>query len=519
MGLRDLIRRSSLPPPSIRGEDDLFDDEFQRKLEYLALVSRRVFGGRLRAERRTKKSGSGIEFADHRDYVPGDDLRYLDWNIYGRLERLLLRLFEEEEDLHVYVLLDCSESMAFGDPVKLHYGMQVAAEFFTDTSLLVQMLRKGHHNVRLDDDAWRRLYAWIDLGAPDQGSWRFSEWGTPFDFYERRREMLKRYANRTDDVEWMPETADPPPAFVKPPPAPPPGAVPACASWPFDPAEAKRRQDAAGLPKTMKLELAKGLEIECVLVPAGEFVMGRSKGPADEGPAFRARIDKPFYMARCEVTNAQYQALADPRHDSGFVSWFSIDWRGEGYPLTADNLPAVRVSQRDAENFCRLLAQRTGRKVTLPTEAQWEWACRAGSAAATWYGSTDEDFARLENLAGREVQKLAFGAKPKWFLRDDRFDDGALITAPVGSKQPNAWGLHDMAGNVSEWTRSAYRPYPYDPAIDGTGASPSAPATAEFVVRGGSWCSRPQDAASATRWKYPAWRKVHNVGFRVIVEP
>ena len=91
MGLRDLIRRSSLPPPSIRGEDDLFDDEFQRKLEYLALVSRRVFGGRLRAERRTKKSGSGIEFADHRDYVPGDDFRYLDWNIYQRLGRLLQR--------------------------------------------------------------------------------------------------------------------------------------------------------------------------------------------------------------------------------------------------------------------------------------------------------------------------------------------------------------------------------------------------------------------------------------------
>ncbi len=89
-----------------------------------------------------------------------------------------------------------------------------------------------------------------------------------------------------------------------------------------------------------------------------------------------------------------------------------------------------------------------------------------------------------------------------------------LITAPVGSKQPNAWGLHDMAGNVSEWTRSAYRPYPYDTAADA-----AAPAEAEFVVRGGSWASRPQDATSATRWKYPAWRKVHNVGFRVIVEP
>jgi len=127
LGLRDLIRRSSLPPPSIRGEDDLFDDEFQRKLEYLALVSRRVFGGRLRAERRTKKSGSGIEFADHRDYVPGDDFRYLDWNIYQRLGRLLLRLYEEEEDLSIYVILDMSSSMGFGRNKKVLYAKRMAA--------------------------------------------------------------------------------------------------------------------------------------------------------------------------------------------------------------------------------------------------------------------------------------------------------------------------------------------------------------------------------------------------------
>src|SRR5258708_21163117 len=83
--------------------DDPFDDDFQRKLEYLAIVSRRVFSGRLRAERRTKRSGSGVEFADHRDYQPGDDFRYLDWNVYQRLGRLLVRLYEEEEDLAIYL--------------------------------------------------------------------------------------------------------------------------------------------------------------------------------------------------------------------------------------------------------------------------------------------------------------------------------------------------------------------------------------------------------------------------------
>lgn len=127
MGIRNLIRRVSLPPPSIRGEEDLFDDEFQRKLEYLAIVSRRVFGGRMRAERRTKKSGSGIEFADHRDYVPGDDFRYLDWNVYQRFGRLLLRLYEEEEDLSIYIIVDTSSSMGFGRNKKIVYAKRLAA--------------------------------------------------------------------------------------------------------------------------------------------------------------------------------------------------------------------------------------------------------------------------------------------------------------------------------------------------------------------------------------------------------
>lgn len=102
-----------------------FDEAFLRRLEYLYLVSRRVFAGRLRAERRSKKRGSGIEFADHRDYTAGDDLRYLDWSVYGRLDRLLLRLFEEEEDLHIYILVDASASMAAEK--KLDYTLKLAA--------------------------------------------------------------------------------------------------------------------------------------------------------------------------------------------------------------------------------------------------------------------------------------------------------------------------------------------------------------------------------------------------------
>ena len=107
--------------------DALFDEDFLKKLEYLHVVSRKAFAGKLRAERRTKKVGSGIEFADHRRYSIGDDFRYIDWNVYGRVDKLLLRLFEEEEDLHIYILVDASRSMRVGDPMKLHYAMQLSA--------------------------------------------------------------------------------------------------------------------------------------------------------------------------------------------------------------------------------------------------------------------------------------------------------------------------------------------------------------------------------------------------------
>jgi uncharacterized protein (DUF58 family) len=105
----------------------LFDSEFLQKLEYLSLLSRRVFRGQLLAQRRTRETGGGVEFADHRDYTPGDDFRYLDWNIFARHGELLLKRFQEEEDLHVYLFLDCSRSMQFGTPIKFDYARQIVA--------------------------------------------------------------------------------------------------------------------------------------------------------------------------------------------------------------------------------------------------------------------------------------------------------------------------------------------------------------------------------------------------------
>ena len=115
---------------TVSKQDDthgLLSPEFLRKLERLELVSRKVLIGRLKGERRSKRKGQSVEFADYRDYVPGDDLRFLDWNIYGRLDRLFIKLFLEEEDLHFHVLVDVSESMAYGNPPKLRMACQFAA--------------------------------------------------------------------------------------------------------------------------------------------------------------------------------------------------------------------------------------------------------------------------------------------------------------------------------------------------------------------------------------------------------
>ncbi|NOX54395.1 MAG: formylglycine-generating enzyme family protein, partial [Planctomycetes bacterium] len=293
-------------------------------------------------------------------------------------------------------------------------------------------------------------------------------------------------------------------------------------NWPFDSAEAKRRQRETakrlGLPVELEIEVSGDLKLAFVFIPPGEFVMGAADGPEDEGPPHRVCIERPFYMSRTEITNSQFSALVDPHHFSGYAQWRSIDQRGQGYPLFEPDQPVVRVSWHEAMAFCRALAERTGRRVTLPTEAQWEWACRAGSDSPLWYGTLDNDFSPFENLAGHEQVRFAFSGKRKWYLRDDRYDDGQLVTAPVGSYRPNPWGLYDMAGNVCEWTRTTYRAYPYDASDGRDDISIPTDSTIEKVVRGGSWYLPPSFARSAWRWKYPLWRKVFNVGFRIIIE-
>jgi formylglycine-generating enzyme required for sulfatase activity len=394
------------------------------------------------------------------------------------------------------------------------YHLQQPLEYHASTSELIQLLDKGHYNVKLDLESWDRLVTWIDLNVPDHGSWSEHRRGhSPME--ARRLEMRTRFANRPEDPEAIPELPVEPVAYVAPAPLPPKPAVPACDGWPLDAAEAARRQQAAGPKPELKLDLPRGLSLEMRLIPAGQFVMGAADGAgaADEVPATIVRIERPFYMGKFEVTNAQY-AVFDSTHDSAYISILNKDQSIRGEAANRERQPVIRVNWNQAQQFCRWLSQETGARFDLPTEAQWEYACRAGTATSLAFGSCASDFSQLANLADQRVNDLARGDSPRWIPSLPGSNDGSMISDQVGKYPANAFGLCDMHGNVAEWTRTAYRPYPYaagdgrdNPAADG-----------KKVVRGGSWYDRPHRARSSFRLAYEPWQRVFNVGFRVVME-
>jgi formylglycine-generating enzyme required for sulfatase activity len=407
--------------------------------------------------------------------------------------------------------------------IESDYHVLEPMEFHADTTELIQMLRKGHANVTLDAETWDRLVTWIDLNCPYHGTWG-EEIDKPGRQRERRRELLKRYANVDDDPEAVPATARAPVAPVVP--APVREAGPRrveCPDWPFDAAEARRRQTAAG-PSTRKaIDLGGGVTMELARIPAGEFVLGGADGPPDERPRARVRIARPFWMGTLEVTNRQY-ARFDPRHDSRVEDKNTYQFGVHGYPANLQDQPVVRVSWREAMDFCAWLSRQSGLAVSLPTEAQWEWACRAGAETPFYFGDLDADFSPFANMADAKLSEFASDPYTvdtplknptpydDWIPKDSRFNDGALIAVAPGRYRPNAWGLHDMHGNVAEWTRSAYRPYPYR---DDDGRDDAA-APDRKVARGGSWRDRPFRCTSSFRLAYPPYQRVYNVGFRVM---
>jgi len=399
-------------------------------------------------------------------------------------------------------------------------------EFHADTTELIQMLKKGHHNVKLDPESWDRLVTWIDLNAPYHGTWTEIVGEAAVKNVSRRaREMRKLYAAVDEDPEAIPPApVEEISSIIPGPSAETVQRTVDCPGWPFDAEEARRRQAEAGLAERT-IELADGVELELVRVPAGEFVMGDIAGHVDERPATRVKIERPFWIGRFEVTNEQF-ALFDPDHDSRVEPMHGYQFGIHGYPVNRPRQPAVRLSWRQAAAFCKWLSGKTGRRCDLPTEAQWEYACRAGTATPMWYGDPDTDFAKFANLGDAKLREFALDTyvhvrvvpNPNkyddWVPKDERYNDGSFVSADVGKYQPNRWGLHDVHGNVWEWTRSAFRPYPYR---DDDGRNVPA-ADGPRVVRGGSWYDRPKRCRSAFRLGYQPYHAVFNVGFRVAME-
>jgi formylglycine-generating enzyme required for sulfatase activity len=413
-------------------------------------------------------------------------------------------------------------------------------DYHFNTTELGQLLRKGHHGVVLDKESHERLAAWVDLNAPFYGTWgeipQFSggygnlKCEQLTDATERANELRKRYVpmGPFPDYEALPPKAKYDPTPLKPEPlttdkSP----MPQCGGWPFDAATAVTMQQAAGKEIVRSIELGGGVKLDLVRAPGGRFSMGSTQGHRDEAPGSVVEV-KPFWMARFETSNRQFKQFF-PAHESRTEDRNGYQFGAVGYDQDQPDQPAVRVSWEEAMEFCRWLSQRTGQHFTLPTEAQWEWACRAGSASAFSFGAVDADYSCHANLADQRLRDFAadtsldnYAAQrpmknpnryDDWLPRDDRFNDGGFVTEPVGKYQPNAWGIHDLHGNAAEWTRSAYRPYPYR-EDDGRNAVESA----ERVARGGSWRDRPFRATASFRIPYPQYQRVFNVGFRVVCE-
>jgi hypothetical protein len=346
------------------------------------------------------------------------------------------------------------------------------------------MLEGGHHGVALNDEAWDRLVTWIDLNTPFHGTWSEIMAAHPMgpdvfrQMVERRRSLLRSYANIDIDYEAIFPTETALTEKISPAPEAP---VAEKAAAPVVDADPK-------IGTTRSIDLGGGLMIEFAYVPKG----------AINGAA----IDAPFWLGKCEITNEQY-ARFDAQHDTRVEPMHAYQFGIRGYYVNNPKQPVSRVSFERAMDFCRWLESRTGEAFTLPTEDQWEFACRAGASTPFYYGGLDTDFSPYANLGDARLIEFARntyiqvnllenpGPYDDWVPKDARFDDGSFLPCQGGHYKPNAWGLHDMHGNVWEWTQGS-------------------------TACGGSWYDRPKRATANYRFHYATWQRVFNVGFRVM---
>ncbi len=404
--------------------------------------------------------------------------------------------------------------------------IMVPYEYHANTSEVVQLLKLGHHGVELTDKEWRNLYTWIDMNAPDKGAFTQNDLNG-YNQIERRMELAKKYNNI--EVDWQKEARDFM-AYIEAkdiqPEAPKKVEAPVykaakAGGWPFSAEKAAKMQ--AGSERRV-IEIAPGVEMAFVKIPAGKFVMGSNKAGKDMAPETAVTIGKSYWISETEVTNGQYITI-DPDHDSRIVAQMWKDHTNAGYVANRPEQPVTRVSWEEAMEYCQKLSEKMGVKFNLPTEAQWEWAAAAGSDQEFWFGDRSTDFSGYDNMADWQLTKMAVaGVDPQpmspnsfWYKyynfmpKVESVNDGQMIITEVGTwYKPNPWGLYDVHGNVAEWTRSDYVPYPY---VD---QEPQAEALK--VARGGSWRDRPKTATRFVRKSYMPWQKVNNVGFRIIIE-
>lgn len=243
--------------------------------------------------------------------------------------------------------------------------------------------------------------------------------------------------------------------------------------------------------ETLKLP---GSEIELVRLEPGTFVMGSGNVLFDESPQHEVRIERPFYLGKTPVTQEQWTAIlnSNPSH----------------FQLAPDH-PVENVTWQNSVEFCTIVAERTGRAVRLPNEAEWEYACRAGTTSEFFFSDAGPfpDDATIPASVRRELAAFA------WFDRNS-----PQATSPVSMKHPNPWGLHDMIGNVWEWCHDYWHDgYTGAPATQETWIHPI-PTRPVRCLRGGAWNMDAFRCRSCYRsWDWEAVG-TNRIGFRVCID-
>lgn len=407
--------------------------------------------------------------------------------------------------------------------------MLAPLDVHADQTELVQMLKKGHHNVQLDKESLEKLYCWIDFNAPYHG--QRSEIPNYNDAKESvacMKENALKYANKIIEFDNLPEPGPTPQPVMPKKLDPIEPYKDSIQNWPITTKDAFNKQIWLGEYRR-EIKIGNGIVLKMIKVPAGNFLMGGTHS-RDEMPNSPVAIEKPFWMGQFEITNEQFTAF-DATHNSGDEHRHGYQFGRAGYPLDNPTQPVVRVSWQEAMAFCKWLSNQSEQKFNLPTEAQWEWACRAGTDSDFSFGNLGTDFTNFANLGDIKLEEFAACTAHKfyesvriienpnkyddWVPHDTTYNDAGFVSENVGRYRANQWDLYDMHGNVGEWTSSQYVPYPYT-NDDGRNNIETNSVT-QRVVRGGSWYERPHKASSSFRIPYRDYQKVFNVGFRVVM--